>query len=174
MKILIIYATTEGQTAKVAEYAAARLAAEGHDVTCHAAGPGAPAPDGVAGVILAGSVHAGRYQAALIEYARAHADALGRLRTLFLSVSLAAAGDLAEDWAGLAECVQRFGNQTGWAPGQVEHVAGALRFSEYDFFRYWTMRWIAHVRDEDAAPGEDKEYTDWTRLGAALDDWAAA
>jgi menaquinone-dependent protoporphyrinogen oxidase len=56
----------------------------------------------------------------------------------------------------------------------VEHVAGAFRFREYDFFRYWAMRWIASARDEAVRPGRDKEYTDWGKLDAAVDDWLAS
>ena len=60
-----------------------------------------------------------------------------------LSVSLSAAGTDAEDWAGIHKCVAQFEADTGWIPGRVEHVAGAFRFSEYDFFRAWAMRRIA-------------------------------
>jgi hypothetical protein len=36
------------------------------------------------------------------------------------------------------------------------------------------MRWIARQKGEEApARGEDREYTDWDRLAAVLDDWAA-
>jgi menaquinone-dependent protoporphyrinogen oxidase len=93
--------------------------------------------------------------------------------TLFLSVSLSAAGKDAGDWEGLGVCVERFVRETGWTPARVEHVAGAFRFSEYDFFKSWAMRWIAAERDDEVKAGEDKEYTDWEALGALLKDWTA-
>jgi menaquinone-dependent protoporphyrinogen oxidase len=174
MKILIVYATTEGQTAKVARFVFDRLVAAGHSAALL---PAAEAtglhPAGFDGAVVAGSVHAGHYQKELIAWARAEAGRLDAVPTLFLSVSLAAAGDDAEDWAGLRACVDRFVEETGWTPGLVEHVAGAFRFSEYDFFKSWAMRWIAAQKDRSVQAGEDREYTDWAALDRVLGDWTA-
>ena len=172
MKILIVYGTTEGQTRKVARYAFDWLAGEGHAAELIGAEDAAGLdPSGFSAAILAGSVHAGRYQAALGDYASEAADALRGIPTLFISVSLTAAGEDEEDWKGLRDCVARFCEQTGWTPDRVEHVAGAFRFSEYDFFKSWAMRWIAAEKDESVTPGKDKEYTDWQALAGALKDW---
>jgi menaquinone-dependent protoporphyrinogen oxidase len=174
MKILIVYATTEGQTRKVARFAFDRLAGAGHSVELiPAAEAGGLDPSAYAAVVVAGSVHAGRYQKELVAWATAEAAALSGIPSLLLSVSLTAAGEDAEDWKGLHGCVDRFAGETGWTPGRVEHVAGAFRFSEYDFFKSWAMRWIAAQKDESVRPGEDREYTDWEALGRVLEDWTA-
>lgn len=174
MKILIVYATTEGQTAKVARFAFDRLVAAGHSVALvPAAEASGVDPGGFDGAVVAGSVHGGRFQKEVIGWARAEARRLDTVPTLFLSVSLAAAGDDAEDWAGLWACIDRFIEETGWTPGRVEHVAGAFRFSEYDFFKSWAMRWIAAQKDHGAPAGEDREYTDWAALDRVLGDWTA-
>lgn len=175
MKILIAYATTEGQTRKVARFAADRLAAAGHGVELlrveDAEGLDLGRFDRA---ILAGSVHMNAFQKALVGFAKENAAALARLPTLFLAVSLAAAGDDPDDWKGLAEVVATFQSETGWTPGRIEHVAGAFRFGEYDFFRALAMRWIARSKGEaEPAAGHDREYTDWEALGALLDGWAA-
>lgn len=172
MKIAIIYATTEGQTRKIARFCADRLTDSGVSTELVTAeDTGDLDLRRLAGVILAGSVHIGRYQGALVGYARARADALEKVPSLFLSVSLAAAGDDPEDWQGLRDVVEKFTDDTGWHPARVEHVAGAFRFSDYDFFRSWAMRWIAAQKGEAVDPHKDKEYTDWSTLGAVLDDW---
>lgn len=174
MQLLIAYATTDGQTRKIARFAADRLSAVGHSVELlnvedaegldlarfHAA-------------ILAGSLHVGGYQKTLARFATAASDQLALIPTLFLAVSLSAAGDDPEDWAGLRKCLAAFETETGWTPGRVEHVAGAFRFSEYDFFRTWAMRRIADQKGEAVEAGKDKEYTDWAALGATLDQWVA-
>ena len=175
MKILILYATTEGQTRKVARRVFDQLVAAGHAAEMISASDAADlTPVAFDAAILAASVHAGRYQQPFTDWATAQAAALARLPTLFLSVSLSAAGDDADDWDGLRNCVRAFEAETGWMPGRLEHVAGAFRFREYDFFRYWAMRWIASTKDETVHPGHDKEYTDWTKLGQAVDEWLAA
>jgi menaquinone-dependent protoporphyrinogen oxidase len=174
MKILVVYATTEGQTRKVARHAFDRLAGAGHSVELlPASDADGLDPGGFDAVLVAGSVHAGRYQKELVAWVTAEAARLAGVPSLFLSVSLTAAGEDAEDWAGLRGCVDRFAEETGWTPGRVEHVAGAFRFSEYDFFKSWAMRWIAAQKDESVRPGEDKEYTDWDALDAVLKDWTA-
>jgi len=175
VKILILYASSEGQTRKVARHVLDRLAAAGHAAELIAAPDAVDlTPAGFDAAILAGSVHAGRYQTPLVDWARVHAAGLQALPSLFVSVSLSAAGDDADDWEGLRNCVRALAAETGWTPGRVEHVAGAFRFREYDFFRYWAMRWIASARDEAVRPGRDKEYTDWAKLDAAVDDWMAS
>ncbi len=174
MKIVIVYATTEGQTRKIARFAADRLSDAAHVIELvPAAEAGELDLSRFEKAILAGSVHVGKYQADLAEFAQRNADALNAMPTLFLSVSLAAAGDDPDDWKGLADCVARFTKQTGWSPGRVEHVAGAFRFTQYDFFRSWAMRWIAAQKGETVDPREDKEYTDWAKLEATLHDWVA-
>ncbi|MGB8623023.1 MAG: flavodoxin domain-containing protein [Paracoccaceae bacterium] len=174
MKILILYATTEGQTRKIVQFAADHLADAGHAVELLPAGEAAELDISRFGAaILAGSVHVGRYQPELVEAARVHAAAFSGMKTLFLSVSLAAAGDDPGDLKGLKECVARFAEKTGWTPERVEHVAGAFRFTQYDFFRSWAMRWIAAQKGESVDPHADKEYTDWQKLAAVLDDWIA-
>ena len=174
MKILIAYASTEGQTRKIARYAADYLIGHGHSVELVSAADAIDAELArFDAVRLAGSVHAGRYQKPLVKLAKKRSKALSQVRSAFLSVSLAAAGDDADDWAGLAECVNRFAEKTGWTPPTVMHVAGAFRFSEYDFFKSWAMRWIAAQKEQDVDPNEDKEYTDWAALKKTLDAWLA-
>ena len=171
---LIAYATTDGQTRKIARFAADRLAAKGHSVEL----VNVEDAEGLdlsrfAAAILAGSLHAGGYQKSLARFVLTEACHLSLIPTLFLAVSLSAAGTDPDDWAGLRTCLAAFEAETGWTPGRVEHVAGAFRFSEYDFFRAWAMRRIADQKGEAVEPGTDKEYTDWSALGATLDQWVA-
>lgn len=174
MHLLIAYATTDGQTRKIARFAADRLAGQGHAVELlnveDAEGLDLSRFDGA---ILAGSLHAGGYQKTLARFARDAAVELALMPTIFLAVSLSAAGNDPEDWAGLRRCLAEFEADTGWTPGRVEHVAGAFRFSEYDFFRAWAMRRIADQKGEAVEPGKDREYTDWAALILTLDAWVA-
>ena len=175
MKVLVGYATSEGQTRKVARHVADRLADAGHAVELL---PLAEAEDVDLGrfdrIVLAASVHLGHYQPALAEFAAFHAAALREMPTLFLSVSLAAAGHDAEDWKGLDRVLAEFAEATGWSPARVEHVAGAYQPSRYDVLRRLAMRRIIVARDPGADPRADREYTDWPALDAALDGWIGA
>jgi menaquinone-dependent protoporphyrinogen oxidase len=170
MKILIVYGTTEGQTAKIVEFVAKRLRFAGDDVTVlEAASAGVIDVTGFEGAILAASVHVGMYQKPVLEFARAHANWLKRVPSAFLSVSLAAASSDSEELKSLETITEGFRAHTGWTNAEVHHVAGAFRFKGYDFFKGWVMRVIAWEKGVKATPGQDMELTDWTALGATVD-----
>ena len=172
MKVAIVYASTEGQTRKIVQFCADHLVGHGHAVEVIGARDATDLDLGRFDVaLIAGSVHAGKYQKSLIAFVAKNAGVLAQMQSAFMSVSLAAAGDDPDDWNGLGQCVDRFGRKTGWAPKQVFHVAGAFRFSEYDFFKSWAMRWIASQKDEAVDPHSDTEYTDWVALTDTLDNW---
>lgn len=174
MKVLIVYASSEGQARKIARRVADRIADAGQAVELLAASD-AQGTDlrRFDRVIAAASVHVGHYQRAMSEFVSAEAANLNRLPTLFLSVSLAAAGHDAEDWKGLDRILEDFTEATGWHPGRVEQVAGAYLPSRYDVFRRFVMRRILAAKEPDADLDADREYTDWPALEALIDGWLA-
>lgn len=175
MRILIAYATTDGQTRKIARFSADRLTDLGHSVELlNVSDAEGLDLDRFQAAILAASLHAGGYQKSMADFLRRQAADISALPTLFLPVSLSAAGNDAEDWKGLRAAVDRFLADTGFTPGRTEHMAGAFRFTEYDFFRAWAMRRIAAAKGEEVDPTRDKEYTDWPALAAVLTDWQAS
>ena len=174
MNLLIVFGTTEGQTAKIAKHVLQTAHGLGHTVALERADADGPVtPEGFDAVVLAGSVHAGRYQKPLEDYARAHAGALSAMPSLFLSVSLTAAGDDEEEWTELVACSERFAEETGWRPGRVEQVAGAFKFAGYGFFTYWAMRWIARQKGQTVGAHETREYTDWEALDRLIGEWTS-
>lgn len=172
MNILICYATTEGQTRKICRFCADQLFALGHSVELlNAADAGDLELAGFDAAILAGSVHGGRIQPALAEVAKAHAAALNGLPTLYLQVSLSAAGTDPQEHADLDRIADEFCAAAAWSPGAVHHIAGAFRFAQYDFFKSWAMRYIAAQKEQEVDPHADLEYTDWPALSALMQNW---
>lgn len=173
MKILICYASKEGQTRKICRFLADRRFALGHAVELISAeGAAEPFPE-ADGAILAGSVHMGKVQADLAEIASAQHNWLNQRSTLFLQVSLAAAGTDPKEFLELDRIARSFCMQAGWSPEATHHVAGAFKFPRYDFFKAWAMRWIAHSRGEDVDPHGEREYTDWPELEQIVTGWTA-
>jgi menaquinone-dependent protoporphyrinogen oxidase len=166
MKLLIVYGTTEGQTQKISGFVADRLAERGHQTSVvNAIEPTQGAdPRDVDAVIIAASVHAGHYQSTIIHYVREHLAAIDARPNAFLSVSLAAAGDDKEDIEGLKKCVDDFTHETGWTPHYVHHVAGAFRYTAYDFLKRWAMKYIAYRKGGPTDTSRDYELTDWDDL----------
>ncbi|MDA8253396.1 MAG: hypothetical protein M0Z28_30075 [Rhodospirillales bacterium] len=176
MKLLLIYGTTEGQTEKVARFVAEQFAQRGHEVRIVNAIEEAAAavdPREFDAVIVAGSIHAGRYQSAVIHFVSKNLVAINGRPNAFLSVSLAAAGGDQDDLQGLEHCLGAFTQQTGWIPQRVHHVAGAFRYTSYDFLKRWAMKYIAYRKGGPMDTSRDHELTDWSDVGRFVSEFLA-
>lgn len=172
MRILLVYGTTEGQTRKIAEFCAARLAEAGHDVETRDSRRRMADLDmsSFDAAILAGSVHQRQHQETLLNFAVAHRAQLRAMPTMLLSVSLSVAFENGEDEA--RRYAEGFVDDTGLKPDVTELVAGALKFDQYD---YYMNQIVEHIVLEDRAPiTQDREFTDWDALGKAVDTFATS
>lgn len=174
-RILVIYGTTDGHTAKVAAAIADRLKADGEDVDLvEAAASGAnPRPEDYGTVFVAASVHAGGYQKTVRRWVRTHAEALNRGHTAFVSVCLAVLQRVPAVDLELAEIMRRFFESTGWQPTDTKIVAGALPYTKYPWWKRLVMRRIAAKAGGDTDTTRDYEYTDWNDLSAFARMFAA-
>jgi len=164
-RILVIYGTTEGQTAKIAGALAATLRTYGVSVDLAEAGPAwDPVPEDYAAVIVAASVHAGGYQRPLRQWVRSHAQGLQGRPTAFVSVCLAIVKPTPEVIRDLAAIMGRFFEATGWTPKETKSVAGALPYSRYGWLKRRLMRRIVAKAKGDTDMTRDYEYTDWDDL----------
>ena len=175
MQVLLIYGTTDGQTQKIAGFVADRLARQGHRVVAANAGEAPPLPDPhhFDAVIIAASVHLGRYQAAVTRFVREHRAAISARPNAFLSVSLSAAGHDPDDLAGLRRCAVDFMRATGWTPHRIHHVAGAFRYTAYPFLTRCLMKYKAYRRGGPTDTHHDYELTDWDDLARFSDTFEA-
>lgn len=174
MKVLVFYGTIEGQTRKIASHVAETLERVGHEVVlADAADKTAEvAPGGFDKVILAGSVHERRHPPLFEMFIAAERNTLDPARTLLVSVSLMAAFEESRDQAG--DFVTELQMRTGFTPGSVALVAGAVRPGSYDYFatqvvRHVVMRGRAY-RPEDGT----REFTDWAALDRDVAGFMAA
>ena len=163
LTVWVVYGTSEGQTEKIARFLAERLAGRGHRLELIAAARdcGTPQPHRFDAIVIAASVHAGRYQPAVTEFVRRDIDSRPNA---FLSVSLSAASPVASDLEGLKRCVETFSRETGWTPRTVHHAAGALRYSAYSLIKRWALRAIARRRGAPTDTRRDHKLTDWADL----------
>ena len=169
-QLLLVYGTTEGQTEKIAKFVAEHLAHLGHQAeVVNAIGETPVDLRKFDAVIVAASVHAGRYQSAVIHFVSQHLAALTARPNAFLSVSLAAASQDEDDVEGLKQCLTHFTQQTEWVPQQTHHVAGAFRYSAYDFLKRWAMKYIAYRKGCPTDTTRDYELTDWDDLARFID-----
>jgi menaquinone-dependent protoporphyrinogen oxidase len=170
-RILVVYGTTEGHTAKVAGAIAETLHRLGAVVEVTAADEAAAAPDGYDAVIVAASVHAGRYQRSVEKWARTHAAALSRKPAAFVSVCLGVLQKDPKVQQDLQAILDRFVATTGWRPAVVKLVAGALPYTRYGWVKRLVMKRIVGKAGGDTDTHRDFEYTDWTELSRFAADF---
>jgi menaquinone-dependent protoporphyrinogen oxidase len=175
MHVLIVHGTTEGHTRELSQFAARCLREAGHTATVEPAGMSSIYPDPAAyeRTLLAASLHVGRYQPALVQFARTHYESLNAATSAFLSVSLAAAGITPPDWDPLDDCLARFLDETQWTPRSVHHAAGAIRYSEYDFFKRLALHHLAQQRAH-AHKAAHGDLTDYDALRSFVLEFAAS
>jgi menaquinone-dependent protoporphyrinogen oxidase len=158
--ILVVFHTSEGQTARIAEHVAAVLRDLGDEVAVHDVA-GAPAPEGYGGVIVGDSIHAVRHSRALTRYVHDHVAVLNKLPAALFQVSLTSANPDDEHTANAQRLVQELLDRTDFDPDLVGLFAGALVYTQYGWFKRRVMRVIARREDGDTDTSRDHEYTDW-------------
>jgi len=174
VRILIVYGSGDGQTAKVAERVVEYLGEFGHAAEAFDVGG---LPDGFDpasyDVVVGASIHVGRHQKRVRSFVRAHREALETLPSGFVQVSLSAAVD---DEAHRTEAMGYVDDpveDTGWHPDAVAVLGGALRDSAYGFITRTLMKSIARVQTGDTGTSRDDEYTDWDEVRQFAEEFGA-
>jgi menaquinone-dependent protoporphyrinogen oxidase len=174
MAVLIVYASQEGQTRKIAGRVAGLVRAAGREaVLFDAADTAAQASfSGIERVILAAPVHERRHPEVFEVFLTAQRRALAARPTLLLSVSLSAAFPEKLEEAG--DYVTEMKMRTGFAPDAEALVAGAVQAGSYDYFARQVLRFVVlQGRDIDPAAGPH-EFTDWAALEREVTAFLAA
>ena len=176
-EVPVFYATTEGQTRRIAQRVAEELRWRGLDsvaldVKSRAADT---LPWGkVRGTVLGASLHGGRHQPAICAFVRAHANRLNQRPSAFFSVSLSAGSANAREVAAARNLAQAFVTGAGWHPRQVACFAGRLAYTKYGFFKKRLMRRIARKEGASSDMTRDHEFTDWAGVVRFSEEIAAA
>ena len=165
-RLLIVYGSSHGQTARVVRRIAATFTTREWEVSVER---GDELPPGLAietynAVLVAASVQGGRHQHYIEEYVHRHRAELGRKPAAFVSVS-GAAGDRrpvrqAEAWQYVAD----FQSRTGWTPTVKTIVGGAIAYTRYNFLLRWMTWFTAKRRGGPTDMSRDHEYTDWEQV----------
>ncbi|MBP6390535.1 MAG: hypothetical protein KA175_02955 [Flavobacteriales bacterium] len=164
MRILIIYGTVEGQTRKIARAMEEHLRAQGYAVTCCSAIDEPPSPEEFDLVILGGPIHAGHYPTALRHYATKHAGALNARASAFFSVCLHIVSGTDTALKEALDIAETFTGSCNWKPNRIEQIAGALKYTQYDFFKRFMMKHIVKSQGGSTDTEHDHEYTDWAQV----------
>jgi menaquinone-dependent protoporphyrinogen oxidase len=180
---VVLYATREGQTRRIAEHVAATLRARGAttDVVDVRSLPDWFDLSRFGGAIVAASVHGGKHEQEMVSFVKREREALEKLPAAFLSVSLseAATEDTSRAPARRKQAadevramVTAFLDETGWHPSRVKAVAGAMLYTQYNLVVRLVMKLISKRSGATAPadPAHGFEYTDWAALDVFVDE----
>jgi len=165
MRALVLYASTHGQTEKVALRISEVMRDQGVEAVAEKADGGSDIdPSNFDTVVVGASIHAGHHQRAVLDWVKAHAPTLNSMPSTFYSVSLSAAEDSAESREANRKYIDDFSDETGWSPTETAFFAGALQYREYDFMTRLLMRLISKHQHQPTDTSRDYEYTDWEQV----------
>lgn len=166
-RLLILYATHDGHTAQIAHVIGevSRKSGWEPDIWRCTDLPRDFVLTPYDAAIVAAPIIAGRYATAVRKAVKAFRPALMALPTAFLSVSWGATN---QPWAPKPEQRRqtnaRFFQQTGWRPGRLIEVGGAILYTQHARPLRWL--WSLFIR-RGSGPHDltrDYDFTDWDAL----------
>lgn len=169
--ILIAYASSHGQTQKIATRIAELLSAADRAVTLadvRALKSGVQ-PRNFDAVLVGGSIMYGHHQRYLRRFVRAHSEQLNAMPSAFFSVSGSAASADAEGQETARRFVHEFLHDTGWHPAITETVAGATAYTKYNPVMRWMISRISAKEGRPTDTSRDHEFTDWGQIDRLAD-----
>lgn len=174
MVTMVIFATVEGHTAKIANFVKSQV----EDASMAVRMVDASDPmvelsfEDVDRIILAAPVHERRHPKPFEVLVSTNLDVLNARPTLLISVSLSAA--FQEGLEEANDYAEEMEMRTGLKPNSRLLVAGAIRMGKYDYYATQVLRHIVlRGREVDMAKSEH-EFTDWDSLGNSLNTFLMA
>ncbi|MBE0613678.1 MAG: menaquinone-dependent protoporphyrinogen IX dehydrogenase [Burkholderiales bacterium] len=161
-RILLLYASVEGQTTMIAERIAQTLRKDALSVDMLSADtdPAKLDPAAYDGVIIGASIHYGHHPDYLRKLLRLHGSAIAARPSAFFSVSLSAGGPRPKP-AAAQRYIDKFLRRTAWRPQLVASIAGAVRYSLYGPIKRRVMIVFVGLGGGETDTSRDYEYTDW-------------
>lgn len=170
-KVLLVYASLEGQTEKIARVLRDHLVQAGSQVTLANVRRPAELAGLVPGdydlLVFGASIHIGKIEKEMVAFINAHAGEIdGKHRSLFIVLMAAASRDPGRRAASLAHVKKTVAEQLRVPFDDVEMLAGALMYTQYGWLTKWIMKRIARKEGGSTDTSRDHEYTDWDQVAA--------
>lgn len=161
-EIPVFYATTEGQTRRIAERLVAIFC--DHGFTSRALDVASANADyvdwpRVRAALVGASLHAHRHQRAAASFVREHAHDLNAHPSAFFSVSLATTSPNPAEREEASQIASKFAERGGWCPDEIVCMAGRLAYTEYGFLTRLIMKRIARRHGMPTDTSRDYEFT---------------
>ena len=164
-RILIVYGTTHGQTAAIAAFLRLTLEQRGCQVAVsNVKEVPTPPLDQFDGILVGASVIARGHQPAIAAFIRDNVKTLNAMPSAFFSVSASAGSSLEAGRAAARRLCDGFLAETGFHPDLSQCIAGAIKYTRYNFLLRWYMKKASRMNGGSTDTSRDHEYTDWGQV----------
>ncbi|MDE3172957.1 MAG: flavodoxin domain-containing protein [Gemmatimonadota bacterium] len=165
-RVLIVYGTSYGQTARIASRIHQLLAHQGFDVTVRKGDELGSALNPVSydGVLVGASMIRHGYQQYMRAFVHRHASILNGMPSAFFAVSGSAGSANGAERDEAKRLADRFCRSAGWQPMMIESIAGAIAYTKYNWLLRWVMKRISAREGGSTDTSRDHEYTDWSQV----------
>jgi len=163
MHILVLYGSLEGQTEKISQRIADVIRDRGQQATALSAKhlPDDFSLDNYNAIIIGGSIHMNKYPGFVKTFVNKHHDRLNKLASAFFTVCMAINSQQEKSRQQAEQYAEHFLAQTGWQPRLNTIFAGAVKYTQYNFFTRYIMKMISKHEGGNTDTSRDHEYTDW-------------
>lgn len=163
MKIAILYASREGQTARIATRITEQFEATGlYRCDCLDLNrlPSSFALEHYQAVLIGCSIHYGHFAPVFRQFVDKYAERLNAMPTAFFSVSLVARKP-GKDTPETNVYTRKFLEKTAWKPRTSVAFAGAVHYDRYRWWDRWMVQLIMAMGKGETGRHAHVEYTDW-------------
>jgi menaquinone-dependent protoporphyrinogen oxidase len=176
-EVPVFYASSHGQTRRIAERLSALIRDDGFTSTPIDLQSGDAANfdwRAVRGAVVGAPLYAGRHLRCTRRFVARHHNALNGVPSAFFSVSLSAGSKNAAEAATARRLADALPQSALWWPNHVACFAGRLAYTAYNPVIRFLMRRIARREGGPTDTTRDHELTDWKAVAALADTIVAA
>ncbi|MBB3206049.1 menaquinone-dependent protoporphyrinogen oxidase [Rhodopirellula rubra] len=175
MRAIVIFASCEGQTLRIAHRIAQTMGK--HGVPTDTFDVAKQSVTEIAlktydAVVLGSSLHYGEHDRRIEWCIREHQRYLAKIPTAFFSVCLGILSKNEQDRHAAEDVTDELLSRNIFNPSRRTAFAGALRYSEYGWLKKRIMRHFAEISGYATELAQDYEYTDWQAVEAFAVDFA--
>ncbi|MDD2693569.1 MAG: menaquinone-dependent protoporphyrinogen IX dehydrogenase [Candidatus Gracilibacteria bacterium] len=160
---LIIYATTDGHTQKIAGVIRDTLESMDHEVDVRNVLEEPVDLTGYDKIIVGSSIRYGYHHKSIVKWIDAHAEELSQRKNAFFSVNLVARKS-EKCTPETNPYVRKFLAKIKWKPQLSAVFAGKLDYNIYNWFDAFMIRLIMRMTGGPLETPEPIEFTDWEQV----------
>ena len=162
--ILIVYATTDGQTRKICQRLEQVIGQRGHRVTLvPVQDAGGIDPAVFDKIVIGASIRYGRHSPLIVDFIEKHRSTLESRPSAFFSVNVVARKP-EKSRPEQNPYLQKFLRTISWKPKHLAVIAGKIDYPSYGYLDRQMIRLIMWMTKGPTDPAAVIEFTDWAQV----------